>query len=59
MPSPKWQFSDVWGESFEQHEIQVSGGEIYVRFRNSEEYYIKTEDEMEQTQTMNYSIQGM
>lgn len=53
------QFSDGWGESFEQHEIQVSGGEIYVRFWDSEEYYIKTEEEMEQTQTMNEGIQGM
>ena len=55
------QFSDGWGESFEQREIQVSGGEIYVHFWDSEEYYINTDEEMEQMleQNLNEGIQGM
>jgi hypothetical protein len=55
------QFSDGWGESFEQHEIQVSGGEIYVHFWDSEEYYINTDEEMEQMleQNLNEGMQGM
>ncbi|MDO4563339.1 MAG: hypothetical protein Q4C12_05845 [Clostridia bacterium] len=44
------QFSDAWGESFEQHEISVSGGEIYVHFWNSENYYIKTEQELNEAE---------
>jgi len=40
------QFSDGFGEHFEQQEIAVDGGNIYVHFWNSEDYYIKTEDEM-------------
>jgi len=55
------QFSDGWGESFEQREIQVSGGEIYVHFWDSEEYYINTDEEMEQMleQNLNEDMQGM
>lgn len=55
------QFSDGWGESFEQREIQVSGGEIYVHFWDSEEYYINTDEEMEQMleQNLNEGMQGM
>lgn len=53
------QFSDGWGESFEQREIQVSGGEIYVHFWDSEEYYINTDEEMEQMleQNLNKGMQ--
>lgn len=55
------QFSDGWGESFEQDEIRVSGGEIYVHFWDSEEYYINTDEEMEQMleQNMNEGMQSL
>lgn len=52
------QFSDGWGESFEQHEIQTYGGEIYIHFWNSEDYYIKTEDELSAPEQQS-GMQGM
>ena len=54
------QFSDGWGESFEQHEIEVGDGEIYVHFWNSMNYYIHTEAEQQEYE-MNFSepVQGM
>ena len=51
---------DGWGESFEQREISTSDGIIFVHFwESSNTYDIKTEAEMERTQTMNEGIQGM
>ena len=53
------QFADGWGESFEQRAIEVSGREIYVHYWDSHEYYIKTEEEMEQDFEQEKGMQGM
>lgn len=42
------QMSDGWGESFEQRPIKVEDGEIYVSFWNSENFFIKLEQELKQ-----------
>lgn len=53
------QFSDGWGESFEQQAIQIDGNQIYVHFWNSEEYFIKTEEEMAAEQEQEIEMDGM
>jgi len=42
------QYSDGWGEGFEQHGIRTADGEIYVSFWDCYGYYIKPEQEFKQ-----------
>ncbi|OLN30065.1 hypothetical protein [Desulfosporosinus metallidurans] len=42
------QYSDGYGEGFEQRPIKVEDGEIYVSFWNSENFFIKPEQELKQ-----------
>lgn len=43
------QMSDGWGEGFEQRPIKTKDGEIFVSFWNSENFFIKPEQELKQT----------
>ncbi len=48
------QLSDGWGEGFEQQEIRLGGDSAYISFWNSDDYYLKPEQEVfpEQKLTM-------
>jgi len=39
------QYSDGWGEGFEQKQIKISQGELMVSFWDCNNYYIHTEQE--------------
>ena len=52
------QESDGWGEGFEQREINTEEGDIYVRFWNSsDDFFIKTEQELKQRRTQDFGMQ--
>ena len=40
------QASDGWSEGFEQREISTDMGDVYVSFWNSDNWFIKTAEEM-------------
>jgi hypothetical protein len=40
------QASDGWAEGFEQREISTEMGDIYISFWNSDNWFIKTAEEM-------------
>jgi hypothetical protein len=42
------QYSDGWGEGFEQRGIKIHCGEIYVSFWDSKNFFIKPERELKQ-----------
>lgn len=51
------QFSDGWGEGFEQREIKVDGGELYVSFwDSSDRFFIKPEDELKSSQSFGFGM---
>lgn len=53
------QMSDGWGEGFEQRPIKTCDGEIFVSFWNSEDFFIKPEQELKQGAKQNFNEQTM
>lgn len=41
------QYSDGWGEGFEQFPIKINEGNMYVQFWSSDNFYMKTTEEFE------------
>lgn len=51
------QFSDGWGEGFEQREIKVDDGELHVSFwDSSDRFFIKPEDELKGSQFFGFGM---
>jgi len=51
------QFSDGWGEGFEQREIKVDDGELYLSFwDSSDRFFIKPEDELKGSQSFDFGM---
>jgi len=53
------QYSDGWGEGFEQRGIKIHCGEIYVSFWDSKDFFIKPEQELKQGAEQNFNGQTM
>ena len=53
------QASDGWGEGFEQNEIEIGGDKVYISFWNSDDYFMKPENEMFPEQEMTQEMGGM
>lgn len=51
------QFSDGWGEGFEQREIKVDDGELCLSFwDSSDHFFIKPEDELKGSQSFGFGM---
>lgn len=51
------QFSDGWGEGFEQRGIKVDGGELCLSFwDSSNRFFIKPEDELKDSQSFGFGM---
>jgi hypothetical protein len=51
------QFSDGWGEGFEQREIKVDDGELCLSFwDSSDRFFIKPEDELKGSQSFGFGM---
>ncbi|MBD5182506.1 MAG: hypothetical protein HDS99_01760 [Bacteroidales bacterium] len=52
--------ADGWGESFEQHPIELGGDKVYISFwNNGDDYFIKPESEVFPEQDMNQTMGGI
>ena len=52
--------ADGWGESFEQREIRISDGEMYVSFWNSgDDYFMLNSDEFDEYLSQDQGMGGM
>ena len=52
------QYADGWGEGFEQRPRKTMDGDLYVHFWQSEGFYIKTKQELEQTRKRTQRLGG-
>lgn len=54
------QFSDGWGESYEQHPVTLGGDEVYISFWDcDDDYFLKPESEVFPTQNFEQTMGGM